>query len=176
MDPPRNTGVVPDNPARPDPAPTLRAQDDSSPWAGARAVAHPPIRRYEAPENSPGMVPLDERARRLGALEQPDHIIKHGPLLFKISRPSEGVPQRPGHEHRARRAKLRRYLSSRCSPTRWRCPRVPPRSESARPSGCRALTRAPAARPPPPPRAAAAPPPAPSPQRAARRVPHRCGP
>ena len=56
------------------------------------------------------MVPLDEDAGRLRALEQPDHIIKHGALLLKISRPPEGMPQRPGHEHRARRAKLRRYL------------------------------------------------------------------
>ena len=63
------------NPARPNPSPTLRAGDDSGPWAGSRTVALPPIRRYELPENSPGMVPLDERAGSFGRLEQPDHII-----------------------------------------------------------------------------------------------------
>lgn len=56
------------------------------------------------------MVPLDQRSRLPGALEQPDHIIQHGPLLFNISRSSEGMPQRPGHEHRPGRTKLRRYL------------------------------------------------------------------
>ena len=56
------------------------------------------------------MVPLDEHARLLGRLEQLDHIIQHGALLFKISRFAEGMAQGPGHEYRTRRRKRKRYL------------------------------------------------------------------